>query len=249
MLRFPVVGVRLVEVFNRPINPHPPQNATEQSILDAAEHLFLERGFARTSTTMIAKAAGCNQALVHYYFRTKDNLFESIFERKARSMFSGFLSYAPDAPFEEVVAGLVRTHFDILSRDPRIPSLIVNELTTNPQRLKSLRGRFGEIPQGLAKGFQARLDREAAAGTIRPTKLFDLFLTTVSLNAFLFLSAPIFRNLLELDEKTQVSILQARRDEHVRLILASLRPERDDGDRRNRKPSAPKPPRRPRRKP
>jgi len=59
----------------------------EQTILEVAERLFLEKGFALTSTTEIAKEAGCNQALVHYYFRTKDNLFNTIFEQKFRMLF------------------------------------------------------------------------------------------------------------------------------------------------------------------
>ena len=51
----------------------------EQAILRAAERLFLDKGFALTSTTEIAREAGCNQALVHYYFRTKENLFSKRF--------------------------------------------------------------------------------------------------------------------------------------------------------------------------
>jgi AcrR family transcriptional regulator len=63
------------------------ESSMEQSILDAAEKLFLEKGFAATSTTQIAKEVGCNQALVHYYFRTKDNLFNRIFEKKFSDFF------------------------------------------------------------------------------------------------------------------------------------------------------------------
>ena len=51
----------------------------EIQILETAEKLFLEKGFASTSTTEIAREVGCNQALVHYYFRTKENLFNTIY--------------------------------------------------------------------------------------------------------------------------------------------------------------------------
>ena len=54
----------------------------EQSILKVAEQLFLDKGFNRTSTTEIARVVGCNQTLIHYYFRTKENLFNRIFEKK-----------------------------------------------------------------------------------------------------------------------------------------------------------------------
>ena len=59
----------------------------EQAILETAENMFLNKGFAATSTTQIAREVGCNQALVHYYFRTKENLFNVIFEQKFKLFF------------------------------------------------------------------------------------------------------------------------------------------------------------------
>lgn len=64
----------------------------EQLILEKAEELFLEKGFAATSTTMIARAVGCNQALVHYYFRTKDKLFNTVFETRFRDFLPEYLT-------------------------------------------------------------------------------------------------------------------------------------------------------------
>ena len=75
--------------------------STEQAIVTAAEELFLERGYAKTSTVEIAKRAGCNQALVHYYFRTKENLFQEIFSKKILAFLRGVVSLdQQDLPFE-----------------------------------------------------------------------------------------------------------------------------------------------------
>ena len=63
------------------------EKSMEEAILETAERLFLENGYASTSTTQIAKEVGCNQALVHYYFRTKENLFNTIFEKKFKVFF------------------------------------------------------------------------------------------------------------------------------------------------------------------
>lgn len=57
---------------------------TEQNILDAAEAIFLEKGYSGTTTTEIAKRAGVNHAMLHYYYRTKENLFEIIFEKQVK---------------------------------------------------------------------------------------------------------------------------------------------------------------------
>jgi len=66
-------------------------NSMEGEILKKAEKLFLEKGFAMTSTVEIAKAAGCNQALVHYYYRTKENLFRHIFAKKMELMIGAMM--------------------------------------------------------------------------------------------------------------------------------------------------------------
>lgn len=69
------------------------EQSMESIILETAERLFLDKGFALTSTTEIAREAGCNQALVHYYFRTKEQLFIRIFEEKIKIFGRGFLQH------------------------------------------------------------------------------------------------------------------------------------------------------------
>jgi AcrR family transcriptional regulator len=87
----------------------------EKTILEAAEKLFLEKGFAMVSTTQIAKVAGCNQALVHYYFRTKDRLFEAIFAEKLKTFFSVIFQPQDESlTFEEKLKKYIGAHFDIL---------------------------------------------------------------------------------------------------------------------------------------
>ena len=83
----------------------------EYKILKAAEKLFLEQGFIRTKMAQIAEEAGCNQALVHYYYRTKELLFEKIYEEKIEQMLSNLLiTTSSDAPFEEKI--LQRLRYD-----------------------------------------------------------------------------------------------------------------------------------------
>src|SRR5659263_766090 len=88
---------------------------TEQAIMEAAEELFLENGYARTSTTAIARKAGCNQALVHYYYRSKENLFGLVFRKKISVFLSFFLQVShEDLPFEEKLAKRIGAHFDMI---------------------------------------------------------------------------------------------------------------------------------------
>ena len=101
---------------------------TEQIILEAAEKLFLDKGYAATKTTEIAQEAGINHAMLHYYFRTKENLFNKIFENKVQYFLSSFTSaFNQDLPFLEKIKLSVENHFDFIGTNPKIPMFIMRE--------------------------------------------------------------------------------------------------------------------------
>jgi TetR/AcrR family transcriptional regulator len=201
------------------------ENTFEQAILEAAEKLFLEKGFAMTSTTEIAREAGCNQALVHYYFRTKAKLFDSVFEKKARLFFSVFLQIDESGlPFEERLKRKIETHFDMLKDNPQLPFLIINELVTNPKRLNFLKDNLHNLPQVVFNKIQMELQLEIEKGNIRPISVFDLAISMVSLNAFMFLARPVFKTFTNLTEEEFNQFIEHRKQENVRMILNSLRP-------------------------
>ena len=155
----------------------------EQAILDAATKLFIEKGFKATSTTEIAKEAGCNQALVHYYFRTKDRLFNAIFEKKMKFFVMNLLQISDEnISFREKLAKKIETHFDVVSEEPRFPLFFFTELASNPDRRAMLKESLGTFPQLIVGQFQQELKEEIDKGTIRPISVFDLLMTIVSLN-------------------------------------------------------------------
>ncbi len=201
-----------------------PDSNTEHTILEAAEKLFLEKGFALTSTTEIARVAGCNQALVHYYFRTKENLFNSVFEKKARMIANGlFQADRPGATFEEKLRLKIEDHFDMLRANPGLPFLIFNELLTNPDRLKKLRDNMLDVPKNVILPFKAELESEIAKGNIRSITVYDLLITIVSLNVLLFLASPILKIIADLDQQEIETLFDHRKQENVIIILQSLK--------------------------
>lgn len=211
-----------------------PRRDMEAAILETAERLFQAKGYARVSTTEIAREAGCNQALVHYYFRTKENLFETIFERKVQQIFAQVGDIQDrETSFEERLARRIEAHFDILAANPSTPSLVITELLTNPERVRSLKERVGKLPRGMAAALQPEIDEEVRKGNIRPTDVFDLFLTVLSLNAMPFLVGSILKEAIGMSEAAQKEMLRRRRAENVRIVLASLRPDLSpDGGRK-----------------
>lgn len=196
----------------------------EYQILEAAEKLFLEQGYAKTTTGQIAKLAGCNQALVHYYYRTKDNLFDKIFEEKVRLVASKFLTVdSIEMALEEKITNLVNIHFDFLKQNPKLVQFIINEISSNPERLQTLANKLQNYPKVFFEKLDAVLKKEIKKDTIRPISSTDLMLTIVSLNMAPFLIAPILQTIMNLSDKELQEIQEQRKLEVIKTVLARLR--------------------------
>jgi len=198
----------------------------EQIILETAERLFLEKGFTATSTTQIAKAVGCNQALVHYYFRTKENLFNTIFEQKFRMLFENLYASQNfgNIPFPEKVRHAVESHFDLLTKNPKLPLLVATELARLPENLKNLRNKLQAVPFELFTKLSQELEKEIAEGRARKIELIDIIITMVTLNAGFFMLIPIAKNIMQLDDEQTKELLAHRREENVQVILNDIKP-------------------------
>ncbi len=202
------------------------EQSMEQAILETAEQLFLEKGFKLTSTTQIAKEVGCNQALVHYYFRTKHNLFNTIFENKFKLFFQRLFdtTQIETMNFTEKITYIIETHFDILAENPKLPMLIMNELSQQPDQIKILREKLQALPQQLFTLMNRELEQEIAAGRTRNIGFLDIMITIVSLNVAIFAMLPVAANIIELSEKQQKMLLIHRRSENVNVVLNYLKP-------------------------
>ncbi len=198
----------------------------ESIILETAEKLFLEKGFAMTSTTEIAKESGCNQALVHYYFRTKDNLFNTIFEQKFKTFFQKIFDMKDmeEMKFTDKLKFIIESHFDLLKNNPKMPSLILNELSRKPEQISIIKDKLQSIPEKLFALLNDELQAEIAKGKIREISLIDLIVTMVTMNVAMFIMMPIVENIFLLNENQKEFMLQHRRTENVDFILKSLRP-------------------------
>ena len=202
------------------------EQSLEQSILEVAERLFLEKGFSMTSTTEIAKEVGCYQALVHYYFRTKDNLFNVIFEQKFKLFFQGVfeMKNMGELRFQDKLKHIIESHYDILRKNPKMPALILNELSRRPDQIIILREKLHLLPEQIYAELNKDLEKEIELGNVRNLSLLDIFISMLSLNIALFIMMPVVENVLQLNEVQKEFMLEHRKSENVEFILKSLRP-------------------------
>ncbi len=202
------------------------QTQLEQDILQKAEELFLEKGFASTSTTDIARAVGCTQALVHYYYRTKEKLFQQIFLGKLELL----LSYAAQAQYNGDILGCIETiinqYFNMLSANRKLPFFVLQELVLNPERRNFIRTQLIDNPsrQSIYAAFDTIIQNEVNKGTIRPIETFDLLLNIVSLVVSSFVMLPIYEDCLQKDEAAVSLFLEQRRQEILTTIFSRLKP-------------------------
>lgn len=196
---------------------------TEAAIMQAAEHEFLEKGFDRAKTTEIARLAGVTHAMLHYYFRTKENLFNQVFREKLKIMADSFnVIYNRDLPFLERIRLGIEAHFDYIASNPRLPHFIVHEVIGNKERGELCRKILLPAFSGTVEHLSKSIYEEIKKGTVRPIEPLDLILNIVSLNAFVFIASPFVKLLANVDEEEFTRFLEHRKKQNVELILRDL---------------------------
>src|SRR5256885_4562008 len=214
----------------RPV-PASRDSDTERRILDAAHTVFLRRGTAGARMQEIAKEAGVNQALLHYYFRTKERLARAAFERAATQLLPAVIEVmGSDDDLERKVARVVTLELDHLSRAPYLPGYIISELTHHPDRAQQL---IAAMTQGLTPrdvrsrvfGVVARqIGEEVAARRMRPIAPASFMVNLLSLCIFPFAARPMLQAVLGLDQAGFARFIAHRRTDLTSFFLGALRP-------------------------
>lgn len=204
--------------------PHNHQRDTEALILQAAEREFLEKGYSGAKTTAIAQAAGVTHAMLHYYFRTKDKLFEKIvadkMDKLKRVMF-GVIGN-PDLPLRERLKQGVEQHFDFIAENPHLPRFIFNELHEHPERIDQVKNSIASIAAKAITTLQNEIDQKAAKGECNHVDARMLMLDIASLNLFPFIAAPLISSSFGKLFEGREEFLEMRKKENVRTVLGKL---------------------------
>jgi AcrR family transcriptional regulator len=197
----------------------------EQAILEAAEHEFLEKGFEASKTTRIAANAGVTHAMLHYYYRTKENLFDMVFDKKIRLLKNSlsFLFKNPELSFLERVEIAIEAHFDFLAENPQLPRFVINELIYKPERREIIIAVIKKESGLLLEQLQMEIDKEVERGIIHPIKSTVLLLDIASLNVFMFAVMPIIRSFGMDSNMSEKEFLEMRKKENVELIMKRLK--------------------------
>lgn len=199
----------------------------EAKILQVAEEQFLKNGYAMTSLAEITRLAGCNHALLHYYFRTKEKLFTRIFYEKSKLFMSVLMKEdKSNDDFLTKIRHKVEEYLTLLEANENIPFFFMNELLTNPNRLTFIRENTNIelLKTQILPDFDNEIQEAVKKGEIRPISAINLLLDIISLCAFSILTLPILQQMFQLDETGKRLFLAQRKAEIIEMIIRNLKP-------------------------
>ena len=178
----------------------------------------------------IAREAGVNQALLHYYFRSKEQLAQAAFSSAASQLMPAVIAVmASDGELEDKVTRVVELELDHLARVPFLPGYILGEVTHRPERARQLiLAMTGQSPDDIRPrifgALKAQIDARVAAGAMRPIAPQTFMVNLMSLCIFPFAARPMLMAMLGLDAAGFAQFMASRRTELPAFFLAGLRP-------------------------
>jgi AcrR family transcriptional regulator len=198
---------------------------TEEKILEAAADEFLLKGKSGARMQEIANNAGINKALLHYYYRSKDKLFESVFTVVIKKLLLSKVNKIIEE--EKDAIGLVRrfvaTYIDIINKNPMVPFFVLEEITKNPGRLTN-----SMLNSGLPIDKVINLIHDSSKqGIIREIEPQQLIINILSMSIFPVIGRNMFQPILFNDNKKAFDqFLETRKTEVADFIIRSIQPEK-----------------------
>jgi AcrR family transcriptional regulator len=202
--------------------PETHSQSTENKILEAAKKVFILHGLEGTSMQQIADEAGINKSLLHYYFRTKEKLFDAVFTYAFHYIvpqMEGILN--SDSGINDKIERIVTEYMDLLSENKFIPAFILHEINRNPDRLYSIMQKTGIKPEIFVNQFV----KEIQQGNIRPIDPRQLIINILAMCIFPVAARPLIQRIFfGNNENAYRQFLEERKKVVSEFIIQSIKP-------------------------
>jgi AcrR family transcriptional regulator len=182
-----------------------PALSTEEKIKEAARKVFTKKGFAATRTRDIAEEAGINLALLNYYFRSKEKLFEIIIREKLQKFFGfiGPIINNESTTLDAKIDGIVFKYFELLLDNPDIPFFVLGEARNNPEVISNAMPQKDFIKNSffIKQVHERKPDQDP----------YQFLLSMLGMIIFPFIMRPVFQRLTQTDDAKTMKMLVERR--------------------------------------
>jgi len=196
--------------------------STREKILEAARSVFIREGNKGARMQEIADAAGINKAMLHYYFKNKESLFEMVFN----DAFSEFipkihLIFSSEGTVMEKIERYVELHITLLISKPGLTMFVLNEVHQNPDRF--FNSFFGKMPgEPPFVYFLNQVEQEMEAGKICKMNARELWMNIMGMTIFPFVAAPMLKKLLLMEDVVFDEIILQRKKTIINFIKQAI---------------------------
>ena len=195
---------------------------TEEKILEAARKVFVRKGMYGARMQDIADEAGINKALVHYYFKNKQKLFEEIFMEAAGQLFPRVNAiFVSEEPLFTKIEKFCDEYISVVLANPYLPLFVLHEMNQDPVYF------FNKLWSGKQKPnpgkFLEQIQEEINKGTIKNFSPLQLLMNLLSLTIFPFIGKPVFQMTLGIDELQFRMFMEQRKKEVPKFIIDAIK--------------------------
>lgn len=201
---------------------HKKDSSTEEKILEAARNVFIKKGMYGARMQDIADEAGINKALVHYYFKNKEKLFEKIFLEAAGKLFPRINEiFSSDDTLFIKIEKFCDEYITVVLEDPYLPLFVLNEMTQDP--VYFMNKIWGKNKGPKPQKFLEQIAAEVKKGTIKNISPLHLLMNLISMTVFPFVAKPMFQMNIGMDEMQFKMAMEQRKTEIPKFIIDSIR--------------------------
>lgn len=203
------------------------KETTEEKILESAKKIFYQKGLKGARMQEIADDAGVNKAMLHYYFRSKDKLFDKVFEQSVQSVTPVLMNvFLKETELDAKINNLVEILIDLFLKEPYLSNFIVNELSQNPDKLyrnvmDSEGGLIGQIIPVINEQLQVGIEKGIVKDDIKPA---ELILNIMSLCLLPIMAQGVLQQTLGIDNDRMDRFMEKRKQTVTKFVLAAIKP-------------------------
>lgn len=212
-------------------------NETEHAILAAALEEFSKHGRQGARMQDIADRAGLNKALLHYYFRSKERLYEEVFTYVFRHFFVRIAApLQADAPFDQTLRAFIHQYVDLLANNPALPMFMLREVSEGApvfrQRIADILAAPGDgdapqSPLALPRLILAFFERGTREGAVTQVDPMQTMISVMGACIYYFAAFPIFSTIVPGLEQQRETITEARKEHIFELVYYGLKPRKE----------------------
>lgn len=195
---------------------------TEEKIFESATDVFLEKGMDGARMQDIADHAGINKSLLHYYYRTKDHLFNAVFEKIAGQMFKKFAPvFDENLTLEDKIRFFYKEHITFLQSNPRLASFLIHEMHRNPDRIKKF--IQGIDINKIWSTLEAQHKEDLLKYNITRESIPQFMTSIAAMSIFPFLAKPIVSSLMEKMGYNFDDYIEARKSYAADFVIRAIK--------------------------